>query len=236
VLRSYTAPSDPADLATLVSLYDAEIAFTDDHVGRLIAGIQDDGRPTLIVVTADHGEEFGDHGRLLHGVTLWEEQLRVPLVVAGVGVPSGVVMEDAVSLVSLWASVAELAGLPRPPRGTGPSLASFVSGSREASAPVFADLERPSPGLDHFHRRAMLDGDWKLVETTDDGRKLFHVKRDPRERTDLVSAEPDRSKTLTTMLHARNVAATVTKRRLTPGTAPVSAERRERLKALGYAQ
>lgn len=235
LLRSYKAPSDPADLATLVGLYDAEIAFTDQHVGRLIAGIEKEERPTLIVVTADHGEEFGEHGRLLHAVTLWEEQLRVPLVMAGAGVPSEKVIDDPVSLVSLWATVAAVAGVPPPPPRTGVSLASFGSGKRSMQMPVFADLERPSPGLDHFHHRAIVDGDWKLVETTDQQRKLFDLHRDPREQTDLGSKQPDRSGTLMAVLQARNAAAAMAKSRMTPGSASVSAERREQLKALGYA-
>ncbi len=136
--------------------------------------------------------------------------------------------------MSLWASVADVAGLPPPPRGTGPSLAAFAARSG-STAPVFADLERPSPGLDHFHHRAIVDGNWKLVETTEQGRALFDLRRDPREQTDLVSTASDRAESLMTTLHTRNAAAALAKSSLTPGTAPVSDERRERLKALGYA-
>src|SRR5262249_46871521 len=132
ILRSFRAPREP-DLSTLVALYDAEIAYTDIHIGRLLEVAERSRRPTLVVVTADHGEEFGDHGGMIHGLTLYQEQLHVPLIVAGAGVPRGLEIDTNVSLSGLWATIAELAGAPAPPNGRGASFAALLHGETRAA-------------------------------------------------------------------------------------------------------
>jgi len=95
-------PAD--DLAALVARYDGEIAFVDAQLGRLFAALRARGleQDTLIVVTGDHGEEFEEHRRLGHGRTLFEEQLRVPLILAGdPRLGTGVRWRDPVSLVDV---------------------------------------------------------------------------------------------------------------------------------------
>jgi arylsulfatase A-like enzyme len=102
----------PADMAHMLALYDGEIRFTDDEVGRVLDHLRARGldRSTLVVVTSDHGEEFGEHGSWEHQKTLYEEVLRIPLIVNGPGVASRremapVSLLDVAPTVLAWAGV-----------------------------------------------------------------------------------------------------------------------------------
>src|SRR6185503_15668636 len=75
VARDGVSPDAPP-----LARYDSEVAYTDREIGRLLDGLGKLARPTLVVITADHGEEFGEHGGAYHGSSVYEEQVRVPLV------------------------------------------------------------------------------------------------------------------------------------------------------------
>ncbi len=231
--------ASPEQLAMLRQLYDGEIAFVDDEIGRLVATLDRRGDHPLIVVTSDHGEEFGEHGGLQHGATLFEEQLRVPLIVTGPRIPKGAVVDTPVSLVGLAATLGELAGLAGsatpPPQ---PSFAGLiepgassdeqsVAGRTEA---MFADLD----AVKARHRDAIVDGRWKLIRSVDEQRHLYDLLADPGETQDLAATDTSDGDRLATMLDDRaRLAASI---RIAPATVPDSALRRARLKALGYAE
>jgi len=105
------------DLQHLVALYDGEIRFTDEWIGRLLGtldrmGIGDD---TIVVVTADHGDEFFEHGRKGHAVTLYDEVLRVPLVIRyGRRVAPGQVVDEQVRLEDVAPTILGLADVTPP--------------------------------------------------------------------------------------------------------------------------
>ncbi len=107
---------DSAGVANLVGLYDGEIAFTDDQIGRLLAGLGSCGLSanTLVVVTADHGEEFLDHGGLGHGHTLYQELLSIPLIMSGPGVPQGIVDSTLVGQIDITPTILAFSGLDIP--------------------------------------------------------------------------------------------------------------------------
>ena len=93
----------PADIDHLRDLYDAALRQLDDHLGTLFAELERRGllASTLVVVTADHGEEFFDHGNVGHGRSLYQEMLHVPLLVRGPGVAAGLRIEQPVQLVDV---------------------------------------------------------------------------------------------------------------------------------------
>jgi len=103
------------DCETLLALYDSEIVYTDEHLGRLFGHLRELGiaESTLVVVLSDHGEEFLDHGGTGHGSTLFQEVLHVPLVVSGPGVPVGVV-DAPVGLYDLYPTLLACVGIPAP--------------------------------------------------------------------------------------------------------------------------
>jgi len=239
LLLAPEAPASAEDLATLVALYDGEIAFTDAAIGRLLEGIRARStRPTMVVLTGDHGEEFGDHGGVQHGRTLWDELLRVPLVVAGPGIPHGSVVTAPVSLVSLWPTLAELTDVrpPTPTRPDAPSLAGLLRGTAPPRAPqrLFADLEARFPRDRLVHRHAVVFGSWKLTVGADRRANLYDLETDPGEHRDLVAAEHGRERLLQTFLRVHNTAASAARAAVPPATITLTPERRDRLKALGY--
>jgi arylsulfatase A-like enzyme len=108
----------PDGLANLTALYDGEIAFADAGLDSLLSGLRRRGLSdrTVVIVMADHGEEFLEHGRIEHGASLFQETVHVPLVVSGPGVPAGRVDSTLCSQMDIFPTVASLCGL-EPPRG-----------------------------------------------------------------------------------------------------------------------
>ena len=114
--------------------YDSEIAAADDGVGRVVDAVREKRPNAIVIVTADHGEEFGDHGGRYHGTTVYEEQVRVPLVVVGAGVRAKADVDVPVQTIDLVPTVLSAMGIPRPARvrgrDSGPLLAHGVDGGR----------------------------------------------------------------------------------------------------------
>ena len=108
-------PLTPAEIGHLKALYDAEITAWDRALASLLAALDEQGvrDSTVVIVTSDHGEEFVEHGRLTHATQLYDETIRVPLVVAGPGVAAGRVVEAAQS-IDLFPTLAKLLGLAAP--------------------------------------------------------------------------------------------------------------------------
>ncbi len=122
------------DLDHLLALYDGDIAWTDEQIGRLLDGLGDAAANTLVIVTADHGDEFFEHGGLGHKRNLCEEVLRVPLIVAWPGVlPEGRSVPGLVSNTDVLPTLLELLDI-APPRPTlGASFASLLQGRADAA-------------------------------------------------------------------------------------------------------
>lgn len=237
LLLSFKAPADARDTETLRKLYDAEIAFTDTQIGVLLDGIRARGaRPTYVVFASDHGEEFDDHGGIQHGRTLFDELLRVPLIVAGPGIPAGGVVDVPVSLVSLWPTLAQLVGAASPAKADGTSLVDLIrgGGTRDRSPNLFADLGARFQNDALLHRRAVVSGRWKLIIEEDGTPLLFDVDTDARERMSVPHPGPRGM--LQALLKRHDLAALQTRRTQPPEKIELTPERRERLKALGYLQ
>ena len=237
LLLALHAPQNPADMATLVKLYDAEIAFTDDQLGALIAGIRARrARPTYFVVVADHGEELGDHGALQHGRTLFDELIRVPLIIAGPGIAPGTVVETPVSLVGLWATLSQLTGAAGPPKSEAPGWRDLLDGKKVASPNVFAELGPRFPKDFVIHRGAIVSGKWKLAMKIDRSISLYDLQNDPSEQQDVQTLEPNGVEMLRAFMRAHETISAGARAKQPPATIELTPERRDRLKALGYLQ
>ncbi len=124
-----------------IDRYDSEIAAVDDGIGQIVEHIRLRRPGAVFVVTADHGEEFGEHGGRYHGTTVYEEQVRVPLVIAGDGVVPGKVAA-VVQTIDLLPTVLSAFGIPRPPRVRGRDLGPLLAGKdRDASGFAFAETD-----------------------------------------------------------------------------------------------
>jgi arylsulfatase A-like enzyme len=173
---------DPRDIARLIALYDAEVRFTDRHVALLLDRLRKAGRldDTLVVLVSDHGEEFFEHGHYGHNRTLFEEVVRVPLILRYPrALPRGARLRDLASLADVAPTILALCRLPRP-RGPcamwGRSLLPALDGELdERDAPLDLRLLREDNPL-----RGMRGPAHKFVQdagTLD----VFDLARDPRE-------------------------------------------------------
>jgi arylsulfatase A-like enzyme len=119
------------DLEHLLALYEGELGWTDSQVGRLLARLDELGlaRDTLVVVTADHGSEFFEHGSIGHRRTLDEEVVRVPLLLRLPGrLPAGRRVAGPVSTVAILPTVLDLTGVPAPESLASTSLVPLIDG------------------------------------------------------------------------------------------------------------
>ncbi len=192
--------------------YDEEIRHTDAGIGRLLQALDslDLARETLVVLTADHGEELLERGLLGHTRTLYEELVRAPLILRLPGSAGGRVIEAPVSLVSLVPTALELLGVEPAEaiaRGfEGPSLAASIRrGSEPEVAPVFAEVSylplRVPFSPDRTFKKAVIDGDAKLIVDEETGRQeLYRLDEDPQERRDRAQLEPERRASLEALL------------------------------------
>jgi arylsulfatase A-like enzyme len=188
----------PRDLAHLVALYDGGIRFTDLYLGKILdrvraLGVLDD---TIVVVTADHGEEFLEHGVLTHRTNLYDTTLLVPLVIRFPRrVPAGTVVPQQVRLMDVPATILGLAGVMPPPRFArvhlgDPRVCTDLSPligrhpRKRPALPAFADLEG---------RLAAIRTDrYKLIIPVRDpaSAELYDLEADPGERTNVAARLP----------------------------------------------
>jgi arylsulfatase A-like enzyme len=172
-----------------VDLYDGEIRFTDRAVHQLLRQLEGLGlaRDTIVVVWADHGEEFEDHGGRYHGKTLHREITRVPLIIRVPGMKHRRVT-DAVRSVDVLPTLLELMGLPAHPDAEGRSLVPAMQGLALEPLPVFAELRMKFSK----HADSLILGRWKLIRGRPGLRPhLFDLESDPLEKTDLAAEHPD---------------------------------------------
>jgi Sulfatase/HEAT repeats len=166
-----------------IDRYDSEIAAADATLGELLKMMDARGPGAVTIVSADHGEEFGDHGGRYHGSSVYEEQVRVPLVVAGPGVKAQRVSE-VVQTIDLMPSVLSALAVPRPPRIRGRDLGDLLAGKR-ASGPGMAYAETDEQAL-------YAEGPLRLLCARRLGAcKLFDLDKDPGETRDASADHPE---------------------------------------------
>ncbi len=232
-LRRLLRKGKRPDMAYLRALYDEEVAFVDAQLGRFLAALdrQGQGQPPLVILTSDHGEEFFDHDGFEHGHTMYDELLHVPLVVRGSGVVPGRVATP-VSLVDLYPTVLEWAGVEVRAGLPGRSLGPMLRGDVLAPRPLLAEAPLYGPP-----RSAIIHWPFKLVRTGRRGpsrhTELFHLGDDPAERHNLADREPELTRRLETTLTAVLGAAQGETR---GNEADLDPQLLEELRSLGYVQ
>ena len=168
--------------------YDAEVAFTDQHLGKLLAFVaqQPWAKDTAIIVSSDHGEAFREHKMWRHGFELYEMLVRVPLMIQAPGVTPRRI-DAARSAIDLAPTILELTGTPAEPSFVGKSLVPELYGKAPEPRDVIVDLPRTS---DNDRRRALIHEQYKLIAWGDDLTwELFDIAADPAESKDLKKSE-----------------------------------------------
>jgi arylsulfatase A-like enzyme len=240
-----------ADVDVLRALYDQEVAELDDQVRGLFEALAaqhflDDA---IVVITADHGEEFKEHGGVSHGTALYGETVRVPLIIQAPGNVGGRVVEEAVSLIDVAPTLLQLVGLPAVPTFEGRSLVPLLSRPsswwerpfRVAQAiwgghatDVIFELPPDAAHADRRrHAAGIVRGPIKLLVRPDGKADVYDLTADPRETAANAAAVEAQRTDLETALDA----ALASHRSRATGASeqvPLDETTKERLRALGY--
>lgn len=230
-------PLSASERSFTISQYDGAIAAEDESIALLINRLKESGLydNTLIIVTSDHGEAFGERNLLQHGQgVVYEDLVHVPLIVKYPGQQAGRSSDELISQVDLMPIALALAGIPAPPglqgssfleRGNDPNRVVYSSAT---GLPSFSQENRRFKGT----RRAILRGSLKLITWTQGPPELYDLASDPEEKHNLYSPENAQAKELSQRLDAW--VATIPRQKTSPSK--LDPATRERLKSLGYVQ
>lgn len=182
-------------------LYRGEVRYIDWAVGDILRAVRRNGleNRTYVCFSSDHGEELYERGRYGHGYSMYDQLVRVPLIVAGPGLGQEAV-DTPVSEIDLVPTFADLLGAPARPEWRGRSLVPMMRGEPAAAQPVYAQAThhfryRPEP------MQMVLAWPWKLIRGLETGRKeLYHLAEDPAETRDVAETQPREAGDLSALL------------------------------------
>jgi hypothetical protein len=172
--------------------YDCEVWTVDKALGRLFDYLEKERPDAILIVTADHGEEFGDHGGKYHGTTLYDEQVRVPLVMRIPGTTHRII-EQPVSLVDLLGTSLRLLDIPVPARVRSQNLVPLIAGEA-VETEAFSEV--------HDEIMVVRGGYKAACDTRTDLCRLYDLAADPGERRSVAEQQPEVLEGLKQRIHA----------------------------------
>jgi len=210
--------------------YDGEVAFTDAEVGRFLEQVQRlrPADPVVVLATSDHGESLGEHGEPTHGLFVYDSTTRVPLILAGTGVPAGRVVPTLARGIDVAPTLLDLARLPPLSGAEGRSLLPAITdpkASGDEPAYVESLYARLSFGWAPLH--GWREQDWLYVQAPQP--ELYDLTRDPAQIRNIAADRPAEAARF-----RRAVDAAVARSRPVESVA-LGREAAERLRSLGYA-
>ena len=213
--------------------YDAALHFIDTQVGRLLEHIEKAAPNTIVVVTADHGEEFWEHGSVGHGKTLYEEVVHVPLMIWGPGITPGS-SDVPVELIDVLPTLAARAGLSPRDAWQGRNLGGGDGVLAVQPKPVFS-MTHSSLRAAGLQLECVIDGGYKLLDNHKAAPMVFDLGGDPGElrggSADGGEVGP-RLKALLEIHRAANAKHPAYATQAPPAT--IDAQTAEQLNAIGY--
>jgi arylsulfatase len=221
----------PRDLQHLLALYDGEIAYTDEGIGAVLDSLRElgIGERTLVVLVADHGEAFFEHGRKGHQKDLHGEVVRIPLILRGPGVPRGLRHPGPAHITDVAPTILELQGVAWPAAGAlgqGISLAGALRDTKAlAGRWLLSELRQPEPlaALESLER--------KLMKNLSSGEQAaYDLRADAAEQRALPASGAGLAELEDRLARLERLAAG----RATARPDPAAPELLERLRALGY--
>jgi arylsulfatase A-like enzyme len=174
-----------AEFDAMVDLYDAEIRFTDSQIERLVDTARERPGDLAVAVTADHGEQFLEHGSFSGGAA-YDVKLHVPLLIDGWD-DSGH-YDDLVGLCDLPPTLLDLAGLEPLPSYQGQSLSALVAGTDWPRTDIVGGWEEDDDAPTYVYR----DENWKFIQRGTGPDELYDLDADPEEQVNVIDAHPDR--------------------------------------------
>ena len=201
----------PGELATTYAdrPYDGEVAFVDQTLGSLFERLTSQPRPTLVVVTADHGESLGDHGEMTHGMFAYEATLRVPLIVARVvpgeqRAPRGKSIDTPVRHVDIAPTILAAVGISADGISAGSPLLDTIRDGRGNERTTYFESMTYNLVRGWAPLRGVLTGTAKYIDQPI--AELYDLASDPKEERNQASAEGERVRVMVNLLRGFNVA------------------------------
>lgn len=192
------APYDPPDVDPRAGdsrRYAGEVAYMDREIGRLLAALPGGAERWVIAAVGDHGESLGQHGERTHGLFLYHATLRVPLILAGPGVPRGKAVPESAPTLRLAATLLRLAGAPAASFGQPlPGLGGTAAG------PVYLETRFPLSAYGWSPLEGVFDGRWKLIVAPRP--ELYDLGTDPGETRNVLDGQRDQARRLRDALQA----------------------------------
>ncbi len=224
----------PEDVRHLEALYDQEIRYFDDMFVQLLNSLEKNNLHdnTLVMFMADHGEEFWDHGSVLHGYTLYEEQLHVPMFIYDPRRESPSSVDAITRHIDLLPTILEILGIEDDVEVQGRSLLPWVEGRETSPAvgPVYAQVSLRAVKIVKL-ASFMKDG-WKLIanDLPEKSEELYHIQRDPKETQNVYTSEEKMARLVKSELTTFEKSLPKAK----VGEIELTDEEIERLRSLGY--
>jgi arylsulfatase A-like enzyme len=188
----------PEEVQRMIGAYDASIAYLDHHFGRLLARLDTLGLldNTIVIISSDHGEEFGEHRVFTHAHSLYQPSLRVPIVIAAPGVPAGQRIDAWVTATDLARTVLDLAGL-EPRDVPGRTLSRYWESLADSAMPpdtLRATVLYSWAVPEYYPIRkgdmeSVFADPWKYIRNGDGSEELYDLRADPGEKNDLRGTE-----------------------------------------------
>lgn len=223
----YRAP-EPFAARHAQAPYDAEIAWLDSQLARLLATIREDDPDAIVAIVADHGESLGEHGEKTHGVFVYESTIHVPFLLRAPGLEPRRVQEP-VSLVDLLPTVLGRLGIPVPDGVEGADLAATVLAGKPAGRPVYAESWLPKLQFRFSELAAIRRGSLKHIDAP--APELYDLAQDPREERNLAGGHPDGEAMAEALAAFRAAEDPEASERAAGG---LSSEEEAKLRSLGY--
>ena len=233
-LEKSPRPVPDAEVRHLGALYDRGVAYTDLWVGKLLEGLKQRGLydHSVLIVTADHGDELLDHGGLEHGNTFYDEMMHVPLILRAPGEGHGMVVDSQVGLIDVFPTVLDLVGVRTDVPTQGRSVRTLLSGGSLPDRPAFGEASF-IPGI-----AALRTNKWKFIyHGNTGGEDLYDLEADRRETVNLCASEKPRCSRFRDQLLQWEAGMREAKVRLglpRASEAAIDQETAARLRALGY--
>lgn len=234
VYRGVKSQRDFAELSpeakeAVRTLYDGEARFVDDELARFLSTLRQERPNTIIVICADHGEHFWDHGCLGHGLTLYGEETAVPLFISAPGMAPKTI-DTVTNTIGIVPTIASLLHLAPNPKWQGTDI--FAT---EKAQPAFSRSRGSWPICSRSDLGSVVDGSLKLIMGNTSGvTELYDLTADPHEQHNIAADRPADTERLKGLL-ARHLQSNIQARTAASAqSAPLDAATADQLKALGY--